>query len=283
MYHGRLRMTLSPLKDHLTACALWRPRFRFTIAPALLLALLTGCHTAPEPQITVAAAADLQFAMEDVLRGFRQAHPSADLKVVYGSSGNFYSQIRNHAPFDLLLSADIQYPRRLAGEGLALQDTLFTYATGRIVVWALASSPLDVARLGWAALDVPSVRHIAIANPDHAPYGRAAAAAMKSAGILDRVSSRLVMGENIAQTLQFVQSGAAEIGVVALSLAMAPSVREQGKYWEIPADSYPPIEQGGILLTRARDSRVARDLREYLISAAGRDILKRYGFYPPGS
>jgi len=233
--------------------------------------------------VTVAAAADLQFAMEDVLAAFRHVHPDAEIRVVYGSSGNFYSQIQNRAPFDLFLSADLEYPRRLVSEGLAIRDSLFSYANGRIVVWVPAASPLDVSRLGWAALEDPSVHHIAIANPAHAPYGRAAAAALKSAGIYDRVSNKLVLGENIAQTLQFVQSGAADIGVVALSLALAPAVRPQGKYWEIPADSYPAIEQGGAILTRARHSRTAQQLRDYMVGAAGRDILKRYGFYPPHS
>jgi len=247
----------------------------------LALIGLCGCGRGPEQPVTIAAAADLQFAMEDVLAAFRAAHMGMDVRVDYGSSGSFYAQIQNHAPFDLFLSADIQYPRKLADEGLAVSGSLFPYATGRIVLWTPSSSPIDVSRLGWAALDDPAVHHIAVANPDHAPYGRAAVAAMKSAGIFDRESNKLVMGENISQTMQFVQSGAAEIGVVALSLALAPAVRDQGKYWEIPADSYPPIEQGGVILTRARGSRTASALREYLMSAACRDILKRYGFYPP--
>jgi molybdate transport system substrate-binding protein len=250
---------------------------------AFSLAAGGACRRVSGGPLTIAAAADLQFALEDILTRFRSVHPGAGVRVVYGSSGSFYSQIQNHAPFDLFLSADVQYPRRLISEGLAVPDSLFTYAAGRIVLWTPADSPLDVVRLGWAALDDPAVHHIAIANPEHAPYGRAAVAAMKSAGILDRQSSKLVMGENIAQTLQFVQSGAAEIGVVALSLALAPSLRARGKYWEIPLDSYPAIEQGGAILARARETPLARELRDYLIGPQGRDILKRYGFYPPVS
>jgi molybdate transport system substrate-binding protein len=170
----------------------------------------SGCaprHQAPQ-QATIAAAADLQFALDDILGGFRRAHPSADIRVVYGSSGNFYTQIRGGAPFDLFLSANLDYPRRLAGDGLAVPESLFTYAVGRIVVWAPAGSPLDPARLGMRALEAPEVRHVAIANPEHAPYGRAAVAAMKSMGVYDRVSGKLVLGENVAQALQFVESGA---------------------------------------------------------------------------
>jgi len=243
----------------------------------------SGCaprHQAPQ-QATIAAAADLQFALDDILGGFRRAHPSADIRVVYGSSGNFYTQIRGGAPFDLFLSANLDYPRRLAGDGLAVPESLFTYAVGRIVVWAPAGSPLDPARLGMRALEAPEVRHVAIANPEHAPYGRAAVAAMKSMGVYDRVSGKLVLGENVAQALQFVESGAAEVGIVALSLALAPPVRGRGRYWEVPLDAYPAIEQGGAILARARGSRLALDLRNYLAGPAARDRLKQYGFFPP--
>jgi molybdate transport system substrate-binding protein len=269
-------MTLSPITDHsIPAAALAAVLMACTVSP--------GCAPRPEApqQATVAAASDLQFALEDILGDFRRAHPSADIRVVYGSSGNFYTQIRGQAPFDLFLSADVEYPRRLAREGLALPESLFTYAVGRIVVWAPAGSPLDLARLGMGALEAPSVRHVAIANPEHAPYGRAAAAAMKSMGVYDRVAGKLVLGENVAQALEFVQSGAAEVGIVPLSLAVAPPVRSQGRYWEVPLDAYPAIEQGGAILTRARHSRLALDLRNYIAGPAARDRLKQYGFFPP--
>jgi len=216
-----------------------------------------------------------------VLGGFRRAHPSADIGVVYGSSGNTDAQIRGGAPFDLFLSADVEYPRRLARAGLAQPESLFTYAVGRIVVWVPAGSPLDPARLGMGALDAPGVRHVAIANPEHAPYGRAAVAAMKSMGVYGRVAPKLVLGENVVQTLQFVESGAAEVGIVALSLALAPPVRGRGRYWEVPLEAYPAIQQGGVILARARHSRLALDLRNYLASPAARDRLKQYGFFPP--
>jgi len=241
-----------------------------------------ACARQPTPQrLRIAAAADLQFALDDLSRQFRGAHPDVEVEIVYGSSGTFYSQIRDRAPFDLFLSADIDYPRKLAQEGLAAPDSLFTYAVGRIVVWVPASSPLDVAGLQMRALEDGSVRHVAIANPRHAPYGRAAEAAMRSLGVYDGAAGKLVLGENIAQTLQFVQSGAAELGIVALSLATAPSVRQQGRYWEVPLEAYPKIEQGGVILSRAKDEKTAREFRSWLLSGAGRSILKQYGFYLP--
>jgi len=269
-------MTLSPIRD--------RSIQRAALAAILVAAAVgRGClwrRESPQ-QTTVAAASDLQFALDDILGGFRRAHPSADIRVVYGSSGNFYTQIRGGAPFDLYLSADIEYPRRLAREGLAQPESLFTYAVGRIVVWVPAGSPLDLDRLGMGALEAPAVRHVAIANPEHAPYGRAAVAAMRSTGVYDRVAGKLVLGENVAQTLQFVESGAAEVGIVALSLALAPPVRGHGRYWEVPPDAYPEIDQGGAILAHARRSRLALDLRNYLASAAARTRLKQFGFLPP--
>jgi molybdate transport system substrate-binding protein len=253
---------------------------------ALLLAAV-ACGRQPaqhQPDIqtlSVAAAADLQFALDDLSRQFRAAHPQADVKIVYGSSGNFDSQIRAGAPFDVFLSADIDYPRKLAQAGFAAPDSLFAYATGRIAIWVPAQSPLDPARLQMRTLEAPSVRHIAIANPSHAPYGRAAEAALRSLGVYDRVAGKLVLGENIAQTLQFVQSGAADAGIVALSLALAPAVRGQGRYWEIPLDAYPRIEQGGAILNRAKDSGLAREFRAFLTGNAARAVLKDYGFSPP--
>jgi molybdate transport system substrate-binding protein len=127
-------------------------------------------------------------------------------------------------------------------------------------------------------LRAASVRHVAIANPQHAPYGRAAEAALRSLGIYDSVQRKLVLGENVAQTLQFVQSGAADVGIVALSLALAPPVRGQGRYWEVPDAAYPRVEQGGVIL---KDSKAARELRAFLLGDGARRVLKEYGFSLP--
>jgi molybdate transport system substrate-binding protein len=247
-------------------------------AAAILAAcsLCAGCGRAPQSHtLSIAAAADLQFALEEASGLFHQAHPDTQLRVSYGSSGNFYAQIRNGAPFDLFLSADAQYPRALAKDGLAA-GAVFNYAAGRIVVWVPSASPLDPA----TALRDPSVRHVAIANPAHAPYGRAAEAALRAMGLYDSLQAKLVLSENISQAFQFVQSGAADVGIVALSLASAPAARGQGRYWEVPAETYPKMEQCGVIL---KDSTAARQFRDWLAGPAGRALLVRYGFSLPSN
>ena len=226
----------------------------------------------------IAAAADLRYALDDLVKTFHQQHGQVRIEPAYGSSGMFYEQLTNHAPFDLFLSADVQYPRKLAEQGLILPGSEFSYADGRIVLWASKASGVDVERLGVDALRRPAVRHIAIANPAHAPYGRAAEAALRSLGIYDAVKDKLVMGENISQTFQMAQSGAAEVGIVALSLAMAPAASGQGHYWEVPRDAYPRIQQGGAILRWTRNPEAARAFRAFLLAPEGRAILKRYGF-----
>ena len=250
------------------------PRAARTL-PALFL-LCAACSSHPPPQrITLAAAADLNFAMPEIASRFRAASPAVELRIAYGSSGNFFAQIGNGAPFDVFLSADVEYPRKLAAAGIGVGNSVFTYGVGRLAVWVPAASPLDPA----TALRAPSMKHLAIANPQHAPYGRAAQAALRTLGLYQSVEPKLVLGENVAQTLQFVESGAADAGIVALSLALAPPVRARGRYWEIPLDAYPRLEQGGIIL---RDSRAARDFRAFLLSAGGRHILRKYGFFVTG-
>jgi molybdate transport system substrate-binding protein len=262
-------------------------RLLTAVAPGALFALLAiaACGPsadAPHPRgrIRIAAAADLNAAFADLIARFGASH-DVDVSVSYGSSGTFYAQLLNQAPFDLFLSADVTYPNQLAARGLTLPQSEFTYAIGHIVVWVPASSPLDVEHEGMAVLAQPSVAHVAIANPDYAPYGRAAAAAIQSAGLTDRVRPKLVLGENIAQTMQFVQSGAADVGIVALSLALAPNAKGKGRLFEIPASTYPRLDQGGVILKSAADVDAARAFRGFLLSADGQAILKQYGFAPP--
>jgi molybdate transport system substrate-binding protein len=246
------------------------------------LQAVTQENSSRRREVRVAAASDLKFAMDEVVQEFQKDHPETAVKVTYGSSGNFYSQLSNQAPFDLFLSADIGYPRKLSEQGLTLPGTEFLYAIGSIVVWVPTSSPIQVERLKMEALRHDSVRHIAIANPKHAPYGKAAEAALRSSGIYEAVQSKLVLGENISQTFQFVQSGNAEIGIVALSLALAPSVKEQGRYWKVPLDAYPRLEQGGIILKWAKDMEAVQSFRKFVMGSKGRPLLKAYGFILPG-
>jgi molybdate transport system substrate-binding protein len=244
------------------------------------LALLVPAR-ATAAELTIAAASDLKFALDDLASEFRTNYPDIRVKMTYGSSGNFYAQLQNRAPFDLYFSADIDYPRRLADAGLALDAKVFSYAVGRIVVWAPARSPVDVKTLGIQSLVAPSVRKIAIANPRHAPYGVAAVAAMRSLKVYEGVEPRLVLGENIAQTAQFVRSGAADIGIIALALAVAPQMREAGRYWEIPLDAYPRMDQGGMILNWTKEPAAACAFRDFVLGDHGREVLKRHGFFLP--
>jgi molybdate transport system substrate-binding protein len=238
-------------------------------------------QTAEARQIRIAAAADLKFALDELAAQFEK-QAGVRIDVSYGSSGNFFAQIQNGAPFDVLLSADIEYPRKLEAEGLAEPGTLYEYAVGRIVIWMPADARVELAKLGWKALLEPGVERIAIANPEHAPYGRAAVAAMRSAGVYDQLRRRLVYAENVAQAAQFVASGSAQAGIIALSLASSPLMRD-GKRWEIPANMHAPIEQGAIILKSAKDKEGARTFLAFLKSYAGRKILESYGFTLPAS
>ena len=262
----------------------FRPLVR-ALVPGFALACgtpLPGETPSPPPirEVRIAAAADLKFALDAVLAATAASTRGIRPAVTYGSSGSFYAQIENGAPFDLFLSADAEYPRRLAAKGLADGEP-FLYAVGRIALWVPASSRLDLGALGLRALLDPSVRKVAIANPRHAPYGRAAEAAMTSLGILDAVKEKLVLGENVAQAAQFVQSGAADAGVIALSLALAPQMRSSGRYVEIPPESYPRMDQGGIVSRGAREPAAARAVRDALLGSRAREVLKEYGFFLP--
>jgi molybdate transport system substrate-binding protein len=233
---------------------------------------------AEQGAVRVAAAADLRFAMDEIVDAFRHERPVINVQVTYGSSGNFYAQLSNRAPFDIFFSADMDYPRRLVQEGAAIPDSEFRYGVGRLVVWVPRTSSLDIETLGMRALLSPSVRKIAIANPRHAPYGRAAEAAMKSFGIYDQVKDRLLLGDSVMQTAQFVESGGADVGIISHSLALAPRLRDQGRTWEVPLDAYPRREQGGVILSWAQDRAAAQALRDFVLAKGGREILRRHGF-----
>jgi molybdate transport system substrate-binding protein len=246
----------------------------------LAFGLVARTQAAPKP-LLVAAAADLKFALDDVLVEFHKAHPGHLAKPTYGSSGTLFAQLDNGAPFDLFLSADVKFPRRLIDAGKAGKDSLFLYAIGHLVVWVPKDSALDVKQLGIQALTQPSVRKISIANPDVAPYGAAAVAALKKLGVYDSIQGKLVLGENVAQAAQFVQSGAADAGVISLSLALAPRMKDAGKYWDVPSASFPVLEQAGVIRKGAANPDGAAALRQFLISPTGRAVLSRYGFESP--
>ena len=255
---------------------------RLFIAAIMTVFVLTGCSSnTADSDFVIAAAADLRYAIDDLVLEFREQHPEAKIVVSYGSSGQFATQIEHGAPFDVFCSADLAYPRGLIAKGLALPDSEFLYAVGRIVIWVPSYSSIPVGRLGMESLRAPSVRYVAIANPDHAPYGKAAVSAMQSLGVYESVKEKLTYGENVAETLQYIQTGTADIGIVALSLALTPPIVKTGRYWEIPISSYPKMEQGGVILKSTQHLGLAQDFRSFMLSAQAREVLKRYGFYLP--
>ena len=266
-------------------------RTKIVLAVVLVAASFSGgvaarrqpVHAGPGPHglVRVAAASDLRFALDAMIVRLHERTPDLDVRVAYGSSGTFFAQLTHGAPFDMFLSADVDYTNQLVARGLTLPDSQFAYAIGRLVLWTRAASGIDVDTRGFAALSDARVMHVAIANPATAPYGRAAEAALKTAGAYDRVKSKIVLGETVAQTLQFAQTGAAEAGIVALSLAIAPHVKDTGRFWMVPVDSYPRMDQGGVILKSAADIGAALTVRRFLQSDAGRTILKQYGFALP--
>lgn len=229
--------------------------------------------------LTVAAAADLQFAMQDISARF-QKETGKNVNVIYGSSGNFFQQIENGGPFDMFFSANLDYPKKLEAADLTEKDTYYQYASGKIVVWVPNESKLDLSS-GLKALLDPSIKKIAVANPQHAPYGQAAVAAMQKENIYDKVSGKLVLGENISQTASFVVSGSADVGVVALSLALSPNMKDHGRYVEIPAADYPPIQQACVVLKTSKNKEVARQFLAFLKTPQVSSLLKAYGFNVP--
>ncbi|HEY3975038.1 MAG TPA: molybdate ABC transporter substrate-binding protein [Candidatus Sulfotelmatobacter sp.] len=228
-------------------------------------------------ELTVAAAADLSAALKEIGDNFEKK-TGVVVKLSFGASGALTQQIHNGAPFDLFFSADMDYPRQLVAEGDADGASLYQYALGKLVLWVPADSRLDVVRQGMNVLLDPSVKKIAIGNPQHAPYGRAAEAALKHAGMYDRVADRLVLGENVAQAAQFVESGNAQAGFVALAHAIAPGMRGKGKYWEVPADYYPPLTQGVVVLSHSEHKKEAAEFLNYIKTREVAELLRKYGF-----
>lgn len=243
-----------------------------------LFAALTFTLAAQAEKITIAAASDLKFAMDEIVAVFSQGHPESQVDVVYGSSGKFHAQIQNGAPYDLYFSADIKYAKSLVKAGFAAGDVK-AYAFGRIVLW---SSTLDASTMTLASLADTNITRIAIANPKHAPYGKRAEEALRAINLWDRVKSKLIFGENIAHTAQFVDTGNAQVGVIALALALSPQLANKGGYWLIPSDLHEPLEQGFIITRRAANNALAKQFADYMDSPSARAVMTSYGFVVPG-
>jgi molybdate transport system substrate-binding protein len=241
-----------------------------------VLTVLLASLLLQTPPLTVAAASDLQTALPELVARFEQA-TAIRVRVTYGSSGNFYAQMQNGAPFDVYLSADVDYARQLVASKHADPASLYEYATGRIVLWTRKESGIDVTR-GLSVLRDARVRRIAIANPLHAPYGRAAVAALQREQVFDAVKGKLVMGENISQTAQLADSGNADAAIIALSLALGPALRASGAWVEIPAAAHPPIQQAAVVLTSSRNRDAAHRFLAFLRGAEAQATLRKYGF-----
>jgi molybdate transport system substrate-binding protein len=260
---------------------------RTTITLAACLAAILVCSPSRSwaqqknsPELLVAAAADLSSALKDLGNRFEN-QTGVKLRLSFGASGALTQQVENGAPFDLFLSADMDYPRQLIAAGDADAASLYPYAVGKLVLWVTADSPHDVEHKGISILLDPAVKKIAIANPQHAPYGRAAVAALKHEGLYDRVSNRLVLGENVAQAAQFVESGNAQAGFIALAHAVAPEIRGKGRYWEVPAQDYPALAQGIVVLSHSQHKKEAAQFVEYLKTKEAKQIFQNYGFSLP--
>ncbi|MGI4760739.1 MAG: molybdate ABC transporter substrate-binding protein [Janthinobacterium lividum] len=252
------------------------PRFLFALL--LLSGWLPARAAPPAPAgpapITIAAAADLKYVLDSLVTIFNRQHPQARATVVYGSSGKFYEQLSHGAPFDLFFSADSEYPRRLQQAGRTATAPQ-PYALGRLVLW---SKKLNPSAKGMNTLLAPQVMHVAIANPAHAPYGRRAEEALRTYKLYDQVKSKLIFGENIGQTAQYAATGAAEVGVLAYSLALSPELRRAGRFYLIPAAAHTPLQQSYVVLKRAAGNATASAFAAFMASPVARQALKKYGF-----
>lgn len=245
----------------------------------LLLLALLALPLARADTLLVAAASDLTYCIDELGAAFGKQVPGAQLKVSLGSSGNFFAQIKHGAPYDVFMSADMSYPARLAQEGVADGATLAPYALGRIALWSL-DARFNLAQ-GMQVLKDPRITRIAIANPEFAPYGRAARAALQHNGLWDTLKDKLVFGENISQTAQFVQTGNAQVGIVSGATLSSPRIKGMGSRYMIAETDTPPIEQGAIVTQHGKTNALAPLFMRFLRSQAARDIFARSGFALP--
>jgi molybdate transport system substrate-binding protein len=244
-----------------------------------LFLIMGGCCVVAQ-QITVAAAADLNYALTDLARQF-ESDTGTKVVLSFGSSGNLFSQIQNGAPFDAFFSADEDYPKKLAAAGMVDSATVKTYAIGHLVLWVPDRSLLDPEKLRMKLLTQEGITKIAIANPQHAPYGRAAMAALEHYGLKDKIAKKLVFGESVSQAAQFVQSGNAQAGLIAMSLAKSPAMRADGKFWELPSDSYPDLKQAVGIVSASKHKKEAQAFLDFVLSPDGAITLQKFGLTPP--
>lgn len=238
--------------------------------------MLTGLAHADTAR--VAAAADLRFAFSEIAPLFEKANPAHKLELIMGSSGKFMQQLENGAPFDIFFSADVSFPKKLVDSGKAIAPVT-TYAFGRIVLW---SAKVDATKLTLNDLDRPEFRKIAIAAPDHAPYGARAKEALEHTSMWTKVEPKLVFGENISHTAQLIDKQAAEVGIVALSLAMNDALKSKGGFYLIPGEFHKPLEQAYAVTSYGQANPAAKAFAQFMSTHDARAVMKRYGFLLPG-
>ena len=242
--------------------------------PMLIAAALLTVSLAHAEQVQVAVAANFTRPMEKITPEFEKA-TGHKVTVAYGTVGKFYAQIKNGAPFEVFVSADDATPIRLEQDGLAIPESRFTYAIGKLVLWSASPGLVDAKG---EVLRNGQFKHLAIANPKMAVYGAAAMEAMRKMGVLEQLEPRFVTGENISQTYQFAATGNAELGFVALSQIYNNGQFSPGSHWRVPADLYPQIRQDAVLLTRGKGNPAAQALLDYLKSDAARKIIRAHGY-----
>jgi molybdate transport system substrate-binding protein len=235
----------------------------------------SGAQTAP---LRIAAAADLQPVLPPLLGEF-EAQTGIHAEASYQSSATLATQIINGAPFDLFMAADMSFPQRVIAAGLSEEPQPIAYARGTLVLWARNDSRFH--SLSMDSLKDPALKSLAIANAEHAPYGRAAQSALMNLGLYDALKAKLVIAENIAQTAQFVESGNAELGLISLTSALTPRLRASGHYVSVPQDAYPPILQGLVILKRPSGAQAAHRFLDFLATAAVQQQLQDAGLAPP--
>lgn len=228
--------------------------------------------------LRIAAASDLRHVFGSLSKAYQLRNPDVELVPIFGSSGQLAAQLHERAPFDLFLAADIDYAQRIATLDEQSDTQVFAYARGYVGLWWPAKTPSEVVAAGPRGLLADTVRRIAIANPRHAPYGRAAETSLRNLELLDSVAPRFVIAENVAQAGQFVASGAADVGLIAKSLALSSALRDRGEFQELPIDSYPPLIQGGVVVPWSKQREEAREFQQFLLSPEARVILQSAGF-----
>jgi molybdate transport system substrate-binding protein len=241
----------------------------------LTLASLVFASAILADTANIAAASDLQYAFKEMQSLFAKKYPTETINFQFGSSGKALTQIQSGAPYDAYFAADMNYPKQLKEKGLAVGDVK-PYALGRVGLMVLKSSKIPLNDL--SILSTDRIKKIAIANPEHAPYGQAAVAALKTLGLYDKIKSKFVYGENIQQTTQYVQTGAADAGIIALSIAKAPIIADQINFALIDGKTHPDILQGYALLKRGENNKAARAFLLTVESPEGDAIMKKYGF-----